>query len=78
MGKYIIFNPNGVDSMQYQDSTGREIKEGDLVRHRGAQYIIESFGLPVSGKPIKIHFKNTSITGDEWSVDLIKYRIPKK
>ena len=64
--------------MIYADSTGREIHVGDTVRHRGAQYIIESFCLPVSGEPIKIYFKNTSITGDEWSVDLIKYKEFKK
>ena len=58
-------------NIKYEDSTGRRIKIGDVVRHRGIVYIIESFSDQGASRVAVINFQGTEIRGDELSVDKV-------
>ena len=60
---------------RYEDSTGKRIRIGQIVRNRGEVFQIESF----EGGPrfAVINFVGTDVKGDEMSVDLLTHEYPR-
>jgi len=60
--------------MHYQDSAGRGIQVGDMVKFRGKIYTIARFGNVQGNGAQEIHFEEKEIHTPEvattWSVDL--------
>lgn len=59
---------------RYEDSAGKRIMVGQLVRHRGELFEVESFSDQGAARSAVINFVGTDIQGDETSVYLIPDR----
>jgi hypothetical protein len=55
---------------KHEDSTGKPIRVGDMVRYRGFVYKIKAFGEMTEWGSV-VEFVGTDIKGEEFGIDLV-------